>query len=119
MVLDLVGSAYLGANLDALALQGRLIFVGTTSGVQAELDFSTVMRKRLRIIGTVLRTRSWVQKAAATRLFAKHVVPLLASGAVRPVIDSVFKMGEVRAAQLTEKFLLPQKGTKRTRNTTY
>jgi NADPH2:quinone reductase len=98
LILDLVGAAYLKANLDSLATKGRLIFVGTTSGAKAEIDYSIVMRKRLRIMGTSLRTRSFEEKATATRLFAEHVVPLLASGSVRPVVDSVFKMDEVREA---------------------
>ena len=98
VVLDLVGAAYLKANLESLATKGRLIFVGTTSGSKAEIDYAVVMRKRLRIRGTSLRTRSPEEKATATRLFAQHVVPLLASGAVRPVMDKVFRMEEVRAA---------------------
>jgi NADPH2:quinone reductase len=98
VILDLVGAAYLKANLDSLVLKGRLIFVGTTSGAKAEIDYSVVMRKRLRVMGTSLRTRSIEEKATATRLFAQHVVPLLASGKVRPVIDTVFPMEQVRAA---------------------
>lgn len=98
IVLDLVGAAYLKGNLDALATRGRLIFVGTTSGSKAEVDYSIVMSKRLRIMGTALRTRSLEEKSTATRLFTQHVVPLLASGAVRPVIDQVFQMEDVRAA---------------------
>ena len=98
VILDLVGAAYLKANLESLATRGRLIFVGTTSGAKADIDYSIVMRKRLAVVGTSLRTRSTEEKATATRLFAEQVVPLLASGAVRPVIDHVFKMEEVRAA---------------------
>ena len=98
VILDLVGAAYLTANLESLATKGRLIFVGTTGGAKAEIDYSIVMRKRLRIMGTSLRTRSLEEKATATRLFAEHVVPLLASGSVLPVVDSVFKMDEVREA---------------------
>ena len=98
VILDLVGAAYMKANLAAIGSRGRLIFVGTTSGSKAEIDYSVVMGKRLRIIGTSLRTRSLEEKATATRLFAQHVDPLLASGAVRPVIDKVFGMEEVRAA---------------------
>jgi NADPH:quinone reductase-like Zn-dependent oxidoreductase len=98
VVLDLVGSAYLKANLLSLAPKGRLIFVGTTSGNKAEIDYSIVMGKRLRIMGTSLRTRSAEEKATATRLFAEQVVPLLATGAVRPVIDRVYKLEEVREA---------------------
>ena len=98
IVLDLVGAAYLEANLKSLATRGRLIFVGTTSGSKAEIDYAIVMSKRLRIMGTSLRTRSPEEKATATRLFAEQVVPLLATGAVRPVIDKVFKMEQVREA---------------------
>ncbi len=98
VILDLVGAAYLKANLAALATKGRLIFVGTTSGSKSEIDFSIAMHKRLRIMGTSLRTRSLEEKATATRLFAEQVVPLLGAGAVRPVIDKVFSMKEVRAA---------------------
>jgi putative PIG3 family NAD(P)H quinone oxidoreductase len=98
VVLDLVGAAYFKANLAALAMKGRLILVGTTSGAKAEIDFSIAMHKRLRLMGTSLRTRSLEEKATATRLFAEHVVPLLRSGVVQPVIDKVFPMTEVRAA---------------------
>src|SRR2546428_1684036 len=98
VILDLVGAAYLKANLESLGLKGRLIFVGTTSGAKAEIDYSVVMSKRLRIMGTSLRTRSIEEKATATRLFSRHVVPLLASGSVRPVIDRVFPLDEVREA---------------------
>jgi NADPH:quinone reductase len=98
VVLDLVGAAYLKANLASLATLGRLIFVGTTSGAKAEIDYSIVMRKRLRIMGTSLRTRSIEEKATATRLFSQHVVPLLANGSVRPVIDRVYQLEEVREA---------------------
>lgn len=98
VVLDLVGSAYLQANLESMALKGRLIFVGTTSGSKAEIDYGIVMRKRLKLMGTALRTRSAEEKATATRLFAEQVVPLLSTGEVRPVIDRVFTMEAVRAA---------------------
>lgn len=98
VVLDLVGAAYLEANLKSLANRGRLIFVGTTSGSKAEIDYAIVMSKRLRVMGTSLRTRSAEEKATATRLFAQQVVPLLATGAVRPVIDKIFKMDQMREA---------------------
>ncbi len=98
VILDLVGSRYLEANLNVLGMRGRLLLVGTTSGARAPLDFATVMRKRATIIGTVLRSRSAEEKATATRLFTNQVVPLLASGAVRPVVDTVYPLGQVREA---------------------
>jgi NADPH2:quinone reductase len=98
VILDLVGGPYLAANLDALAPRGRLMLVGTTAGSSAQLDFGIVMGKRLRITGTVLRARSAEEKARATRRFSAHVVPLLARSLVRPVVDKVYTMDEVREA---------------------
>ena len=98
VVLDLVGAKYLGANLLSLAKLGRLVFVGTTAGSRAEIDILTVMSKRLRLFGTVLRSRSIEEKATATRLFAEQVVPLLARGVVKPAVDRVFPLAEIRAA---------------------
>lgn len=100
LVLDLVGAPYLGGNLEVLAPRGRLILVGTMGGSNAQLDFSVMMSKRLLLRGTVLRGRSAEEKARAVRLFAAHVVPLLAHGQVRPVVDSVYTLDEVRAAHL-------------------
>jgi putative NAD(P)H quinone oxidoreductase, PIG3 family len=98
VVLDLVGAAYLEANLKALAMRGRMIQVGTTSGSKAMLDFGIMMSKRLTVRGTMLRARSIEEKATATRLFARHVVPLLADGSVKPVIDRSYPLTEVREA---------------------
>ena len=98
VVLDLVGGTYLEANLDSLALKGRMMLVGTTAGSKATLNFSTAMGKRLTIIGTVLRARSTEEKAAATRLFATHVIPLLANGTVRPVVDRTYRLDQIREA---------------------
>ena len=98
VILDLVGAAYFPANVESLNLKGRLILVGTTGGSKAELNFSQVMGKRLQIIGTVLRSRPTIEKAEATRKFAEEVVPLLASGMIKPNIDRIFRIEEIRAA---------------------
>jgi len=98
VIIDLVGSPYLAANLEALASRGRLMLIGTVGGASAPLNFSTVMRKRLTITGTALRTRSAAEKAYAVKSFATHVGPLLARGMVRPVIDKIYPMNEVREA---------------------
>lgn len=108
VILDLVGARYLDANLSALAAGGRMLLVGTTSGSKAILDFARVMSKRAKIVGSILRARSADEKAVATRLFASHVVPLLAERQVRPVIDSVYPLDQVRDAhkrmELNESF---------------
>jgi NADPH2:quinone reductase len=98
VILDLVGAEYLSANLSAIAPRGRMMLVGTTSGSKAMIDFGVVMSKRLTIRGTVLRARSAEEKARATRLFAKQVVPLLADRVVSPVVDRVYKLEQIREA---------------------
>jgi len=100
VIIDLVGAAYLEANLNALASKGRLVLVGTTAGAKGTFDISVAMGKRLTIVGTTLRGRSLEEKATATRLFAEQVVPLLADGTVRPVVDRIYKMEEVRDAHI-------------------
>jgi len=100
VILDLVGGAYFEANLDSLALKGRMMLVGTTAGSQANFNFSKVMGKRATITGTLLRARSLEEKTTATRLFAMQVCPLLTSGAVKPVVDSTYALEDIRAAHL-------------------
>ena len=95
VIIDLVGAAYFDANLAALATKGTLVLVGTPSGSKANFDFGVVMGKRLKIVGTVLRARSKEEKVEATRLFAEQVVPLLAAGTVKPVIDSVYPLDQI------------------------
>jgi putative PIG3 family NAD(P)H quinone oxidoreductase len=95
IILDLVGASLFQANLEALAPRGRLLLVGSLGGSRAEMDWGLVMRKRLRLMGTVLRARSREEKARAVRLFAAQVVPLLERQTVRPVIDSVFDLTDV------------------------
>jgi NADPH2:quinone reductase len=98
VILDLVGGNYFSANLDALASHGRLICVGTMAGAKSEIDIGLLLRKRVTIIGTMLRGRSIEEKADATRLFASSVLPLVSRGAIRPVIDRVYPVDEIREA---------------------
>lgn len=90
VVLDLVGGPYLAGNQKAIAARGRMIVVGVTGGPKAEIDLRALMSKRASVTGTVLRARPLEEKIALARAFTARVVPLLASGAVRPVIDGVY-----------------------------
>lgn len=96
--LDLVGGPYLNACQKLMAEKGRMILVGTVAGGRYELESRYVMGKRLQIRGTVLRARPLEEKIVTTQAFAREVVPLLANGTVRPVIDSIFKMNEIAKA---------------------
>lgn len=98
VILDLVGGAYFPANIKTLATRGRLICVGTTAGAKSEIDLGLILRKRVTIIGTALRARSVAEKAEATRRFAAHVLPLVARGAVQPMIERVYPAEEIRTA---------------------
>ena len=98
VVLDLVGGPYIKASQKLLALQGRLLLVGSVAGGHCELESAYVMRKRLEIRGTVLRARSLEEKIQVTRLFASEVVPLLAAGVLHPTIDSKFPISEIARA---------------------
>lgn len=98
VILDLVGGNYFSANLDVLASRGRLICVGTMAGSRSEIDIGLLLRKRAVIIGTMLRGRSIEEKAEATRLFATAVLPLVSRGTIRPVMDRVYPVDEIREA---------------------
>ena len=97
-ILDLVGGPYLAANIECLAVKGRMIIVGLTAGRAAELDMGAVLRKRLHIVGTSLRTRPLEEKISAARAFERDVGELLATGRVRPIMDRVFPLGEAAEA---------------------
>ncbi|MDQ6886822.1 MAG: NAD(P)H-quinone oxidoreductase [Gemmatimonadota bacterium] len=98
VVLDLVGGPFAGASVATLALHGRLMLVGTVAGGRTELDLGRVLHNRLTIRGTVLRARGLEEKALATEAFTADVVPLLARGTVRPVIDSRFPLARTADA---------------------
>jgi putative PIG3 family NAD(P)H quinone oxidoreductase len=98
VIIDLVGGNAFERNLAALAPKGRLILVGLLGGSQAPLDLNLMLRKRLTIVGTTLRARPLDEKIAATERFASQVVPWLDRRLVRPIVDSVFPLNEVRLA---------------------
>jgi putative PIG3 family NAD(P)H quinone oxidoreductase len=89
VILDLVGGPYLEGNQKALAPGGRLIVVGVTGGAKAEVDLRALMVRRASVRGTVLRARPLVEKIALTRSFESEVLPLLETGALRPVVDQI------------------------------
>jgi NADPH:quinone reductase-like Zn-dependent oxidoreductase len=97
-MLDLVGGPYVKAGQKLMALKGRMILVGTVSGGSYELESRYVMSRRLQIRGTVLRARSLEEKIRATRAFGSEVVPLLASGVLRPTIDSTYALDDIAEA---------------------
>jgi NADPH2:quinone reductase len=98
VIIELVGAPNLDADLSAVASQGRIVVVGTGAGNTFEMSLGKLMGRRATLAGTVLRARPLEEKAAAVQAFGRQVVPLLASGAVQPVIDRVFPASEAPAA---------------------
>jgi putative PIG3 family NAD(P)H quinone oxidoreductase len=98
VVLDNMGAAYLGRNVDVLAAQGRLVVIGLQGGATGELDLRALMGKRGAVIGTTLRSRPAAEKAAIVASVEENVWPLIADGTVRPVVNSTVALSDVRAA---------------------
>ncbi len=98
VVLELVGGEYVSADIEALGSKGRLILVGTMAGNTAELKLSSVLSKRLKIIGTVLRARPLEEKISITQNFAREVVPLFTTGVLRPIVGCFYPFDKIREA---------------------
>ena len=98
VILDVVGGAYLQANLAALAVEGRLVVIGLQGGAGADLDLALVLRRRLTVTGSTLRSRSVAEKAALARRLRDEVWPGFADGSLRPVIDRVLPLERVADA---------------------
>lgn len=98
LILDFVGAAYLPENLAAVASRGRVVVIGLLGGITGELPLGVLLAKRARIVGTVLRSRPLEEKASLARAVERDVVPLLASGRVRPVVEEVLPMERVAEA---------------------
>ena len=92
VVLDMVGGDYFARNIDALAVEGRLVEIATLHGVKAELNIQTVMARRLTITGSTLRPRPIADKAAIAAQLRQHVWPLLESGVVKPIVHATFPL---------------------------
>ena len=92
VVLDMVGGDYFARNLDALAVEGRLVEIATLQGVKAELNIQTIMQRRLTVTGSTLRARPVAEKGAIARAVHEHVWPLIESGAVTPIIHATFPL---------------------------
>jgi NADPH2:quinone reductase len=98
VILDFVGGPYTAENLAALASGGRIVSIGTMGGGKPTVDLGLLMRARGSMVGTVLRPRPLEEKIAATQAFARDVLPLVASGRVKAVVDEVLPAERVREA---------------------
>jgi NADPH:quinone reductase-like Zn-dependent oxidoreductase len=98
VILDIIGASYLQRNVSALATGGRLMVIGLQGGTRAELDLNALLRKRARVHATTLRGRPAPEKAAIVSAVREQVWPLVESGQVRPVIETVLPLAEADQA---------------------
>lgn len=98
VVLDIIGAKYLQQNISVLGTAGRLVIIGMQGGVRGELDIGALLTKRAAVMATSLRARPSAEKAAIVSAMVAQVWPLLADGAVRPVVHQTFALEDVRDA---------------------
>lgn len=98
VVLDMVGADYLAENLALLKTKGRLVLISTLSGSRTAIDLRQVMGKRLRVIGSLLRPRSVAEKAEIKDRMLERFGKTFNSGAIQPVIDSVYTIHQANEA---------------------
>jgi NADPH2:quinone reductase len=98
VILDMVAGGYVAREVDCMAEDGRLVIIALQGGVKAEFNAGLVLRKRLTITGSTLRPRSIEFKAGIAKALKEKVWPLIASGAVKPVIHSTFAAAEAAKA---------------------
>lgn len=98
VILDIVGGDYLDSDLVALAEGGRLVFIGAARGFVTQVDLRKIVRKRLRVGGSLLRPRSDAFKAAVAIALETRVWPHVAAGRIRPMLDSKWPLEEAAAA---------------------
>ncbi len=95
LILDHVGAKYLAPNMNSLGYKGRLVVIGVTSGIKAELNLALMMVKRQQIIGSVLRSRPVAEKAEIVAEFTRRALPKFADRTIVPIIEKVFSIDQV------------------------
>jgi NADPH2:quinone reductase len=98
VILDMVGGDYIERNYEAAAVEGRVVQIAFQGSPKAVVDFRRIMLKRLTHTGSTLRARSIPDKGAIARTVEQHVLPLIAAGRVKPVMDQTFPLSEAAAA---------------------
>ena len=98
VLLDMVAGPYMQKNLESMGLEGRYAIIAFLQGPTAELNMRVVLARRLTITGSTLRPQTIAEKASIASGLQQHVLPLLDSGQVKPIIDSTFALEDAAAA---------------------
>lgn len=109
IILDFIGAPYWEQNLRSLAVDGRLVIIGTMGGAKTGgVNLGLLLSRRLQVIGTALRSQPVEKKAALTKEFAEFALSRLADGRMKPIIDSVWDWQDAEEAQ---KYMEQNKNT--------
>ncbi len=100
LILDMVGGAYIEKNIKALVDDGRLVQIAFLKGAKVELNFAQIMTRRLTVTGSTLRPQSDLSKSQIASELLEKIWPLLSTGRINPVINSVFDLNDVSSAHL-------------------
>jgi NADPH2:quinone reductase len=98
VILDMVGGDYIARNYEAAAVEGRIVQIAFQGGPKATVNYMRLMLKRLHHTGSTLRSRSVADKGAIAHAVERNVLPLIASGKIKPVIYKTFPLAEAAAA---------------------
>lgn len=98
VILDCVGGSYLEDNIGSLRARGRLVIIGLMGGTKADVNLGLLVARRLRVIGSVLRSRALAEKIAITDAFRAEVLPLFADGRLKPIVDATYPIADAAAA---------------------
>jgi len=98
VALEMVGGDQVAKDLSVMKPLGRVVMIAFPAGAKGEIDFNTILRRRLTLTGSTLRARDADEKARLAAQVEAHAWPLVASGALRPVIDAVFPLAEAGQA---------------------
>jgi putative PIG3 family NAD(P)H quinone oxidoreductase len=98
VILDNMGAAYLDRNVDALAVNGRVVIIGLQGGVKGELNIGKLLSKRGAVLATSLRARGAAEKASIVAAVREHVLPLIEAGKVRIIVDRTVPIQQVAEA---------------------
>jgi putative PIG3 family NAD(P)H quinone oxidoreductase len=98
VILDVIGADYWDRNMKSLAQKGRMVLVGLMGGNSTNANIGVLLQKRASVRGTTLRGRPIEEKGLATRAFEKSVLPHIASGRIKVVVDRVYPLAEAAAA---------------------
>ena len=99
VILDMIGGDYIQKNINVAAPEGRIVNIAFMNGFTAEINFVPVLMKRVTLTGSTLRAQSFAQKTVMVEEIMEHIFPHLESGAIKPIVDSIYPLEQVEQAQ--------------------